>query len=661
MNLFELFAKISLDTSDYEGALNDASEKTSSFGEKLKSGIATAGKVAAAGVAAASAAVTKITQSSLDSYADYEQLIGGVETLFGDAAKTINRYADAAYETAGLSMNQYMETITSFSASLLQGLGGDTAAAAEIANQAIVDMSDNANKMGTDMTLIQNAYQGFAKQNYTMLDNLKLGYGGTQAEMARLINDSGVLGDTIQVTAETVNDVSFDKIIEAIHVVQTEMGITGTTAKEASTTIQGSIASMKGAWANLLTAIAAEGWDIGIYVDNFVTSVQTVAKNVIPRVQQILSGIGELITAIVPMIAEQLPVLVEQVLPSLLTAGTSLLQGILQGILVALPVIADSAVDIVTTLTQFIIEQAPLLIETAGEIITTIVEGLIEAAPSILDAGLELMNQLTTGIENGLPDMVSRLPQIIEGILNFFTEHLPDILQKGVEIIVSLINGIINSIPALLEALPQIITAIVDFVTTNLPKIVMAGGEILGNLIVGIIQNIPKLVAALPQIISAIVNGIIGLLGSIVDVGKAIVEGIWQGITNAAGWLTSKITGWFNGVVDGVKSFLGIASPSKVFAGIGKNMALGLGEGWDDEYGQIKRDIEDGMDFGTAKVDFASSGIGRMASSVGSNVASAIGSAAENINIVVQSVLDGKVIGETAYQYSRNKARAYGV
>lgn len=659
MNLFELFAKISLDTSDYEGALNDASEKTSSFGEKLKSGIATVGKVTAAGVAAASAAVAKITQSALDSYADYEQLIGGVETLFGDAAQTISNYADAAYETAGLSANDYMETVTSFSASLLQGLGGDTAAAAEIANKAIVDMSDNANKMGTDMTLIQNAYQGFAKQNYTMLDNLKLGYGGTQAEMARLINDSGVLGDTIQVTAETVNDVSFDKIIEAIHVVQTEMGITGTTAKEASTTIQGSIASMKGAWANLMTAIAAEDWDIGVYVDNFVTSVQTVAQNVIPRVQQILSGIGELITAIVPMIAEQLPVLIEQVLPSLLTAGTSLLQGLLQGIIVALPIIANSAVDIVTTLAQFLIEQAPLLIETAGQVVATIVQGLMEAAPSILDAGMELLSQLATGIETGLPDLISRLPQIIEGILNFFTEHLPDILQKGVEIIVSLINGIINSIPALLEALPQIITAIVDFVTTNLPKIVMAGGEILGNLIVGIIQNIPKLVAALPQIISAIVNGIIGLLGSIVDVGKAIVEGIWQGITNAAGWLTSKITGWFNGVVDGVKSFLGIASPSKVFADIGKNMALGLGEGWDDEYGQIKRDIENGMDFGTAKVDFASSGIGRMASSVGSTVASAM--SAENINIVVQSVLDGKVIGETAYQYSRNKARAYGV
>lgn len=658
MNLFELFAKISLDTSDYEGALNDASEKTSSFGEKLKSGIATVGKVTAAGVAAASAAVAKITQSALDSYADYEQLIGGVETLFGDAAQTISNYADAAYETAGLSANDYMETVTSFSASLLQGLGGDTAAAAEMANKAIVDMSDNANKMGTDMTLIQNAYQGFAKQNYTMLDNLKLGYGGTQAEMARLINDSGVLGDTIQVTAETVNDVSFDKIIEAIHVVQTEMGITGTTAKEASTTIQGSIASMKGAWANLMTAIAAEDWDIGVYVDNFVTSVQTVAQNVIPRVQQILSGIGELITAIVPMIAEQLPVLIEQVLPSLLTAGTSLLQGLLQGIIVALPIIADSAVDIVTTLAQFLIEQAPLLIETAGQVFATIVQGLMEAAPSILDAGMELLSQLATGIETGLPDMVSRLPQIIDEFLNFITEHLPDILDQGVEMLTSLTNGILDAIPEFASRLPEIITSFVNFISDNLPDIISSGAEILGSLISGIIDNIPDLVAELPKIIEAIVTGITELLGDIVDVGWNIVEGIWQGITDAAGWLTEKITGWFNGVVDGVKSFLGIASPSKVFADIGKNMALGVGEGWGDEFGRIKRDIENGMDFGTAKVDFASSGIGRMASSVGSTVASAM--SAENINIVVQSVLDGKVIGETAYQYSRNKARAYG-
>ena len=209
-------------------------------------------KAALAVTGAAATAVSALAKSAVDGYAEYEQLVGGVETLFKDSADVIQGYADEAYKTAGMSANAYMETVTGFSASLLQGLQGDTAKAAEIANQAVIDMSDNANKMGTDMTMIQNAYQGFAKQNYTMLDNLKLGYGGTQSEMARLINDSGVLGDAMTVTAETVNSVSFDKIIEAIHVVQTNMGITGTTAKEAATTIQGSISSMQGALENLM-------------------------------------------------------------------------------------------------------------------------------------------------------------------------------------------------------------------------------------------------------------------------------------------------------------------------------------------------------------------------------------------------------------------------
>ena len=205
----------------------------SGFGSTIKKGFALAAKAGIATISAASAGIGAIVKSSASAYADYEQNIGGIETLFKDNADTIVKYASEAYKTAGISANDYMQNVTSFSASLLQGLGGDTAQAAEIANEAMVDMSDNANKMGTDISAIQNAYQGFAKQNYTMLDNLKLGYGGTQAEMARLINDSGVLGDSIKVDEKTVNSVSFDKMIEAIHKVQTDLDITGTTSKEA--------------------------------------------------------------------------------------------------------------------------------------------------------------------------------------------------------------------------------------------------------------------------------------------------------------------------------------------------------------------------------------------------------------------------------------------
>lgn len=250
-------------------------------------------------------------KQSLASYAQYEQLVGGVETLFKDSAKTVQDYAAQAYKTAGMSANAYMETVTGFSASLLQGLGGDTAKAAQIADMAIRDMSDNANKMGTSMESIQYAYQGFAKQNFTMLDNLKLGYGGTQAEMARLINETGVMGKAFKATAENVKSVPFDKMIEAIHKVQENMGITGTTAKEASSTIEGSVNSMKASWSNLLTAVADDNADMSKAVNQFVDSAVTAGKNVVPRIKTIIDGIktmvGSLITEVFPKLKKEIP------------------------------------------------------------------------------------------------------------------------------------------------------------------------------------------------------------------------------------------------------------------------------------------------------------------------------------------------------------------
>lgn len=581
---------------------------------------------------AAASGVAFLTKSSLEQYAEYEQLVGGVDTLFKQSADIVQQYADNAYKTAGMSANEYMDTVTSFSASLLQGLGGDTAKAAEVANQAITDMSDNANKMGTSMQMIQNAYQGFAKQNYTMLDNLKLGYGGTQEEMARLINDSGVLGDAFVATANNINEVSFDKIIEAIHVVQTNMGVTGTTAAEAASTIEGSVASAKSAWTNLITGIADENADLDTLIGNFVTSAETVAGNVVPRITQILSGMGTAIEQLAPILAAEVPTLIASVLPSIVNGGAQLLVGLVTGLVSALP----------------------QLVAAVPGIIDTMITSISEALPQILNVGVQLLDQLTTGIETGLPDMVSRIPEIITQFLNYITERLPTVLDKGAELLNNLVNGILGAIPGMTAALPEIITAFVQFITDNLPTIIESGINILLNLVSGIIgaipdlvasipqiisaittgiaralpkiiqsgvsllqkfiegilSNIPALVAALPQIISAIVEGIGALIGGIVDVGKSIVEGIWKGIQEMAGWIYDKVTGFFSGIVDGVKDFLGIHSPSTVFADMGKNMALGLGQGWDNEYDRIRRDIEGGMDFGTASVDFASSGLG---------------------------------------------------
>ena len=279
MNVFDLFAKISLDTGDYEQELGEAGEKTSSFAGKLKGGLATAAKVGVAALTAAAAGIAALTKVSIEGYADYEQLAGGVDTLFKDTSDKVQEYAANAYKTAGLSANEYMETVTSFSASLLQSLGGDTEKAAQTADLAITDMADNANKMGTAMESIQNAYQGFAKQNYTMLDNLKLGYGGTKEEMQRLLDDAEKL------SGKKFDLSSYADIVEAIHVVQTEMGVTGTTALEASSTIQGSIASMKAAWTNFIVGMADPEQDFDALLGGLVDSVVTVGDNLLPRIQ----------------------------------------------------------------------------------------------------------------------------------------------------------------------------------------------------------------------------------------------------------------------------------------------------------------------------------------------------------------------------------------
>ena len=585
MNLFELFVKIGTDTSEFDRGVEDVGKKTTTLGDKLKKGLATAAKVGMAAVGAAATGVAALTKSALNSYADYEQLVGGVETLFKDSQDIVLGYADNAYKTAGLSANQYMETVTSFSASLLQSLDGDTAAAAEKADLAITDMADNANKMGTSIDSIQNAYQGFAKQNYTMLDNLKIGYGGTKEEMQRLLDDANALnaaqGNYTNYTIESYAD-----IVDAIHVVQTEMGITGTTADEAATTIQGAGSSAKAAWENLKTGIADENADLSRLIGNFVESVSTAANNIVPRITQILSGFGEAIARIAPIISEQLPQMLSDALPPLLDAAIGLVSGAANGVIAMLPDILNTALDAL-----------PQLIDAAASIVSNLFNALVSAAPMLLDAGFDLLEQLTDGLLYGLPELIDRIPEIIDEFLNYITTRLPDILKKGSEILTKLMNGILQAIPQLVAALPKVITSIVNFVTQNLPLIAETGIQLLLSLISGLIQAIPQLVESLPQIIDAICAGIENLLPSIVQVGGEIVKGLWEGIKALGSWLGEQVSGFFSGIVDGVKGLLGIHSPSRVFAGIGENMALGLGEGFEDEFSSVRKRIDDALDF----------------------------------------------------------------
>lgn len=516
--------------------------------------MATAAKIGGAALGAAATGVVALTKNAVEGFAEYEQLTGGVETLFKSSYDTVMGYAENAYKTAGLSANEYMETVTSFSASLLQSLGGDTEAAAQYADKAITDMSDNANKMGTDMSLIQNAYQGFAKQNYTMLDNLKLGYGGTQEEMQRLLAD-----------AQAISGIEYDissyaDVVEAIHVVQEEMGIAGTTAKEASATISGSFGAMKSAWENLVVGIATGDADLNGMIENLVTSATTFAGNIMPVIETALVGVGSLVAGLGPIIAEQVPAMIAAALPSLVQSGMQLLSALGSGILSQLPSLLSVALSIVVTLANDISQSLPQMIPAVVSVITEMVATLTN--PGTLGA----------------------------------------LIDAAIAIIVALANGLIASLPELIGRVPEIVTNIVTTLVENAPKLLGAAAEIIISLATGLIQSIPDLVAAIPDLVAAIVNGFSGMIADFIGIGGNIVDGIKQGILGAWDSFSSWVTGKFNNLVSGVKGALRIASPSKVFAEIGGYMAEGLAVGWNSEFADVKNQIESGMEFEAAAV-----------------------------------------------------------
>jgi phage-related protein len=597
--VFDLYAKITLDTSGYENGLDNASGKASGFADKLKSGLATAAKVGAAALTAAATGMAALTKASIDQYAEYEQLVGGVDTLFKTASDKVQEYAANAYKTAGMSANEYMDTVTSFSASLLQSLGGDTEKAAQKADQAITDMADNANKMGTGMEMIQNAYQGFAKQNYTMLDNLKLGYGGTKEEMERL------LADAEKLSGQKFDISSYSDIVDAIHVVQTEMGITGTTAKEAASTIQGSVSAAKSAWSNLITGIAADNADLDTLIGNFVSSVETAAGNIIPRVSVMLGGISQLVTSASTTIIPMVITTITDNLPALLQAAVALVGALGQGIIDSLPAITQAAIDILFFLANGLIENLPTLIDGIVQVTLTIVQMLTspDFLTQLIETAILLIMTLAQGLIDAIPQLIAAVPMIIGNLLAAIIVELPNIIQMGIDLLFALIDGIIKCIPELVAAVPTLIIAFVNGIVNNLDKIILAAPQIIVSLITGIIGAIPELIAAVPRVIAAIADTIRNYDWG--GIGRNIVQGLKDGIAgmwdNIKDWFNEKV----NSLVGGVKRILGIHSPSKVFAGIGGFMAEGLGEGFSDEFAAVKNDIEGSMNFdaGTITAD----------------------------------------------------------
>lgn len=568
--------------------LDKTGKKTVDIKAKMKSMFSAIGKgaltsvkalakvsVAAAKIGVVAATVvatglTAMTKSAVEQYADYEQLVGGVETLFKDSSDKVVEYANNAYKTAGLSANEYMDTVTSFSASLLQGLGGDTEKAAETANLAITDMSDNANKMGTDMASIQNAYQGFAKQNYTMLDNLKLGYGGTASEMARLINDSGVLGDTMTVTADNVNSVSFDKMIEAIHVVQTDMGITGTTAKEAATTIQGSIGMMKSAWTNLLTGMADPSQDMGVLINNLVDSVMAVADNLVPRIADTLPRIVTGISSLAQKLAPYIPPLIEQILPSLIQGATSLLSELvnnLPGILeTLLPGIGGELGQTLTSALQSIFGTLQAILPTILSLVNTLLPPLLQIVQTILPPLTNLINMLLPPIVQIVSQILPILISILQPVLELLQPIL-DLLNPIINLILMILDPLMELINMILPPLVEVISLISEEILGVLKPILEWFCEMLEITleaaiiaIMAVINNcrksfsmawkgIKKVWNAAPAFFKGIWNGIKSAFAAVGKFFKGIFTTAWNGIKSV--W--SAVTGFFSGIWNGIK------------------------------------------------------------------------------------------------------------
>ncbi len=569
MELFKIFGRIALKgQEETEDGLDSVAGKASGVGQALLKGIGTFAKWGAAAATAAATATAALVKSAVTAYSDYEQLVGGVETLFKDSASEVQKYAANAYQTAGLSANEYMETVTGFSASLLQSLDGDTKAAAEKANVAITDMSDNANKMGTSMESIQNAYQGFAKQNYTMLDNLKLGYGGTKEEMQRLLEDAEKL------SGQKFDLSSYADIVDAIHVVQTEMGITGTTAKEAATTIQGSVNMTKAAWQNLVVGIADDTQDFDVLVNNFVESVTTAGNNILPRVEIALKGVGTLVEKLAPIIAKTVPNIVSTTLPSMIKAGTSMIRALLDGLLKAVPELIPCFKDIINQLIEVIVDNLPLIIEAAVTIAGAIVSGLVEALPDILTAGIQLIQSLAQGLTNGIPTILSTAITIVSKLASTYLENVPQLIQTGIQLLLGLVKGILQAVPQLLQELPGIITQMVENILSCIPMIIECGIELLTSLVDALPQIIQSIVAVLPQIINGIIEALLSHIDEIIQAGikllVALIDALPQIIDTICKALPQIIEGITGALLDHIDDI--IAAGVELFMALVTNL-----------------------------------------------------------------------------------------
>lgn len=554
------------------------------------------------------AGIGDVIRQAISEGADLEQSLGGIETLFKDNADMVKQYAQEAYRTAGLSANEYMESVTGFSASLLQGLSGDTAKAAEIANMAMIDMSDNANKMGTDMESIQYAYQGFAKQNYTMLDNLKLGYGGTKEEMARLLED-----------AQKISGVEYDMsnlsdVYEAIHVIQENLGITGTTAEEASETISGSLASVKAAWSNLLADMTL-GNDVSGDIEALSETVMAAAKNILPAIAniigsapaiiiEVLKTLGpplidagmEMVSNLASGLGESMPTLVDNALAVVLTIVNAILDNI--------DVLIESGLTLVIGLVTGILNSLPKLIEAVPVIVSTILTTLLSLIPEVIAAGLNLFTSLVSDLPTIISNIVNIIPVLIDAIIGAVCELIPMIINTGVELLTSLVTNVPDIITAILEVVPVIIVSLLEAITELAPMLVSAGFDLLTGLVKLLPEIIVAIVKAVVAIIDAIINTVVTIGKEFPQIGKNLIDGLWNGIKNGWSSLSTNVKNMANSLIKDIKDTFGIHSPSVVFKDeVGKMLDYGLADGIKENADVVSNAMNDISDLATDSME----------------------------------------------------------
>lgn len=591
MELFTLFGRIAVDgvdeanraVSDVTGNAESSSSKVGDALGKIGGVALKVAKTAVIAIGAVATGIGALTTQAVSAYADYEQLVGGVETLFKESSDRVLEYANNAYQTAGMSANEYMETVTSFSASLLQSLGNDTEQATEYANMAITDMSDNANKMGSDMASIQNAYQGFAKQNYTMLDNLKLGYGGTKEEMERLLAD-----------AEKLSGVEYDissyaDIVDAIHVVQTEMGITGTTAFEASTTISGSINTMKGAWTNFMTGMADDNQDFDTLLDNLIDSVLTVVDNLAPRlattVPRLVTGLSTLVQGLIPYVPE----LMATLLPALISGATTLLGELANNLPSILETflpniggdLGNAIVDVMSSLGDIFQEILPQLMELAEQLLPIIVQLIQEMLPSILQivqmllpvfldligAMIPIVQPLLDLLKPILDLIILLLEPLIE-LINVILPPLTEILTAIVETIVSWLEPAIQLLSDAFSALIPIIMLVVQEIGerwTSMAETVQAITSLIKQFITSHFSSIRDNVMKIVNFIKTnVIDRFVSLKNSALEVFEklksgisTVFEGIWGFIKTTVNNIIGGVEKMCNGVISAINGLLG--------------------------------------------------------------------------------------------------------